>query len=148
MSTLGERLKIALKNKNMKQSVLAYRTGIDRSYITNYISGKYEPKSATLNKMAEILGVSSAWLDGYDVPMHADQSAVYDENSPHGVKIPVLGKVAAVIHIEAITEILDYEEIDSAMLKDGSEFFALQIKGDSMEPRIKDGDVVLFRFNV
>ena len=40
MSTLGERLKIALKNRNMRQSVLAYRIGVDRSYITNYISGK------------------------------------------------------------------------------------------------------------
>lgn len=69
MATFAERLKIALQNKNMKQSVLAYRIGVDRSYISNWLSGKYEAKTETQNQIANILGVSSAWLAGYDVPM-------------------------------------------------------------------------------
>ncbi len=73
MSILSERLKIALKNKNIKQSVLAYRTGIDRSYISNYLSGKYEPKDETIKKMAEILEVSAAWLAGFDAPMLSEE---------------------------------------------------------------------------
>ena len=31
------------------------------------------------------------------------------------------------------------------MIRDGSEYFALQIKGQSMEPKISDGDVVIVR---
>ena len=73
MATFAERLKIALKNKGMKQTVLAYRIGVDRSYISNYLSGKYKPSADTHNKIAEILGVSSTWLSGYDVPMNSSE---------------------------------------------------------------------------
>ena len=61
-----------------------------------------------------------------------------------GVKIPVLGKVPAGVPVEAVEDIIDYEEITVEMAKDG-EFFGLQIKGDSMEPRICAGDVVIVR---
>lgn len=79
--------------------------------------------------------------DAFDV----DINILLGKKIRKGYKIPVLGKVAAGIPIEAITDILDYEEINEDMLKDGSEYFALQIKGSSMEPRIKDGDVVIVR---
>ncbi len=59
-------------------------------------------------------------------------------------RIPVLGDVAAGIPIEAITDVVDYEEIDGALAATG-EFFGLRIKGDSMEPRMRDGDVVIVR---
>jgi len=52
--------------------------------------------------------------------------------------------VAAGIPIEAVTDIVDYEEIDAAMAATG-DFFALRIKGASMEPRMRDGDVVIVR---
>lgn len=61
-----------------------------------------------------------------------------------GVKIPVLGRVVAGIPIEAVTDIIDYEEIPEALAKTG-EFFALKVQGDSMSPRICDGDVVIVR---
>lgn len=61
-----------------------------------------------------------------------------------GWRVPVLGDVAAGIPIEAITDIVDYEEIDAALARTG-EFFGLRIKGDSMEPRMKEGDVVIVR---
>lgn len=63
---------------------------------------------------------------------------------PKFVRIPVLGDVAAGIPIEAIQDIVDYEEIAPAMAKTG-EFFGLRIKGASMEPRMRDGDVVIVR---
>lgn len=59
-------------------------------------------------------------------------------------KIPVLGRVAAGIPLDAIEEIIDYEEIPPKMAADG-EYFALQIKGDSMEPKISNGDIVIVR---
>lgn len=140
MKTFSERLRYALHKNNMKQSVLSYKTGIDKSYISKYLSGVFVPKHDKIILMAKALRVSESWLAGYD---EGD-----DENAfpaPLGYKIPVLGYVAAGIPLEAITEILDYEEIDADWMRDGSEFFALQIKGSSMEPRIKDGDVVIVR---
>ena len=58
--------------------------------------------------------------------------------------VPVLGDVAAGIPIEAITDIVDYEEIDTALANTG-DFFGLRIKGNSMEPRMQEGDVVIVR---
>jgi repressor LexA len=64
--------------------------------------------------------------------------------STGGVWIPVLGEIAAGIPIEAVTDIIDYEEISAEMAANG-EYFALKIKGNSMEPRIVNGDVVIIR---
>lgn len=61
-----------------------------------------------------------------------------------GIRIPVLGNVAAGIPIEAVTDIVDYEEIDATMAKTG-DYFGLRIKGSSMEPRMREGDVVIVR---
>jgi transcriptional regulator with XRE-family HTH domain len=66
-------MKIALKQCNMKQVELSRLTGIDKGSISNYLYGKYEPKSDAINKMAIALNVSEMWLWGYDVPMERDQ---------------------------------------------------------------------------
>ncbi len=59
-----------------------------------------------------------------------------------GVRIPVLGRVAAGIPIEAIEDVDDWEEIPESMAKNG-EYFALRIQGDSMLPEIRQGDIVI-----
>lgn len=61
-----------------------------------------------------------------------------------GVPIPVYGRVAAGVPIEMVEDIIDTEEITEELARTG-EFFALQIHGDSMEPRMKEGDVVIVR---
>lgn len=61
-----------------------------------------------------------------------------------GVRIPVLGRVVAGIPLEAITDIIDYEEIPAQMAKSGT-YFALEVKGRSMEPTLHEGDVVIVR---
>lgn len=67
----------------------------------------------------------------------------YDD-SIKSVQIPVLGRVKAGIPMTAIESIIDYEEISQKQAQTG-EFFGLQIKGDSMEPKISEGDVVIVR---
>ena len=80
---------------------------------------------------------------GFDVPMNIETP--YTPTSVHkGVVINVLGRVAAGIPIEAITDIIDTEEISQELARTG-DFFGLQIHGDSMEPRMYDGDVVIVR---
>lgn len=61
-----------------------------------------------------------------------------------GIKIPVLGSVAAGIPIEAIEDIVDYEEIDEEMAKKG-DFFGLIVKGNSMFPYIIENDILIVR---
>ena len=61
-----------------------------------------------------------------------------------GIRIPVLGRVQAGIPFEAVEEILDWEEISPEMAATG-DYFALRIRGQSMEPRMCDGDVIIIR---
>ena len=56
----------------------------------------------------------------------------------------MLGRVAAGIPIEAIENIIDTEEITEEMARTG-DFFGLKIRGNSMEPKISDGDIVIVR---
>lgn len=60
-------------------------------------------------------------------------------------RIPVFGNVAAGVPIDAITDIEDYEEMWEDEASRYGELFALRIKGDSMEPRICNGDIVIVR---
>lgn len=63
-----DRLRQAMNEAGKKQADLVRETGLDRSAISNYLAGKYEPKQTAIGKMAAVLGVSEMWLWGYDVP--------------------------------------------------------------------------------
>ena len=78
-SSTAERMKIALQRANMKQVELSRITGIDKGSISNYLYGKYEPKSDAINKMAKALNVSEMWLWGYDVPMERQEKTSPEE---------------------------------------------------------------------
>ena len=67
-STTSQRLQQALDEAGMKQADLAKATGLPKGGISNYVTGRYEPKSDVINKLAKALNVSEMWLWGYDVP--------------------------------------------------------------------------------
>lgn len=69
ISLCNERIKEAMKIREMKQIDLAKATGISKPAISQYVSGKYVPKQAATFLIAKALNVSEAWLMGYDVPM-------------------------------------------------------------------------------
>lgn len=120
----------------MKQSDLAKRLSVGQNTISNWETGRTEPDSATLQKLAELFDVSVDYILGHSLTKHISKTG--------GLRIPVLGDVAAGIPIEAVQDIVDYEEIDAAMASSG-EYFGLRIKGSSMEPRMREGDVVIVR---
>lgn len=120
---------------SVKQSDLAAAIQVSQAALSGYETGKFQADIDTYKKIAAYFDVSLDYLLG------ASQSPKI--NSAH-FKIPVLGDVAAGIPIEAITDIVDYEEIDAALARTG-EFFGLRIKGASMEPRMREGDVVIVR---
>ena len=67
--TVNDRIKQALELRNMKQVELVAKTGIDKSQISSYLSGKYKPKQENLSLIAMALEVDEYWLMGQDVPM-------------------------------------------------------------------------------
>jgi repressor LexA len=115
---------------------LASKLGIAKSTISMYENGKREPDYETLELIADFFNVNiGSLLTG---------KTALKSKSATGTCIPVLGYVRAGIPVEAVEDILDYEEISSDLASTG-EFFALKIKGDSMEPKISEGDVVIVR---
>lgn len=63
------RLKEALNVRGLKAVDLCERTGIPKSAVSYYLSGKSEPKSDRIYLISKALNISEAWLLGYDVPM-------------------------------------------------------------------------------
>ena len=115
----------------------------------------------TMKQVAEAVGVSegtiSRWESGDIVNMRRDKIALladvlritpavimgWDEKpKPLARQIPVYGRVAAGIPIEAVENIIDWEEIPADWK---GEYGCLAIKGDSMSPRILDGDRVVVK---
>lgn len=133
---LYEKIKLLRKQKKISQEKLAALTGYsDRSSIAKIEQGKVDLSETKIKIFANALGTTPAYLLGWE-----------DENitSTSALKIPVLGNVAAGIPISAVEDILDYEEVPMSWQSQG-EFFALRIKGDSMENDINDGDTVIVK---
>lgn len=126
-------LRIARKAKGLTQTEVARAIGLTQNGYSYWENGKAKIDREQILKLAALFEVSVDYLLGNTETPTSD-----------GVKIPVLGDVAAGIPIEAVTDILDYEEIDAALARTG-EFFGLRIKGASMEPRMREGDVVIVR---
>ena len=64
----ADRLREAMAEAGKNQAELMRETGLQRSAISRYLSGEYEPKALAVGKMSKVLGVSEMWLFGYDVP--------------------------------------------------------------------------------
>ena len=129
-----EQLRFLRKRDGWTQAEVAARLGVDRSTYAKYENGQSEPNFEMLQKLADLFRSSADFLiGGTDHP-----------SSKSGTWAPVLGDVAAGIPIEAVENIVDYEEIDTAMASTGK-YYGLRIKGSSMEPRIREGDVVIVR---
>lgn len=124
------RMNKAMFLKGIKQSELVIRTGIDKGSLSSYMHGRYMPNADKIAKIANALGVSVNYLLGKEDLPFAKMT------TPKFREVPVIGKVAAGIPIDAQTDIIGTVTTDK-------DVFALRIKGDSMSPRIMDGDVVL-----
>ena len=69
VSTISERLQFVMDKRKIKQIDLARVADVNQGALSRYLKGSYEPKSATIYKLALALDVSDMWLEGYDVPM-------------------------------------------------------------------------------
>lgn len=89
--------------------------------------------------------------DAMGMPLHALLQAADDMPVELGnfdfepVNIPVLGKIPAGVPLSAIEDIEGWEDLSPSMLRGGKEYIALAVKGESMLPEYRDGDVLILR---
>lgn len=137
--SFGAKLKKCRKDMSLSQKEFGQKIGVAESTVSLYESNKRFPDADTLKKISALFEVSLDYLLG-----NAPAKTVQQKTTGRGVRIPILGRVVAGIPIEAVEEILDYEEITPELAATG-EFFALQVKGDSMLPKLEEGDVVIVK---
>lgn len=139
MSSLGNKeimannIRFYLSQNGISQTEICQTLGFSMSTFSDWVHARTYPRIDKIELMANYFGIEKS-----------DLVEEHTKSQRAGVAINVLGRVAAGIPINAITEIIDTEEISEDLAKTG-DFFALKIKGDSMEPRIVDGDVVIVK---
>lgn len=76
----ANRIKTAMLKACKKQADIVKETGINRSAISRYLSGEYEPKQDAIHKIAKCLNVSEMWLWGYECPMERSEVQKKNDN--------------------------------------------------------------------
>lgn len=130
MAEFKDMLKYLREREGLSQSQFAKIIGVSSSTVSMYEVGKRQPDFETEEKIADYFNVSLNVLRG--------------KGESTSTRIPILGRVAAGIPIAMIEETIGWEEIDAKTASRGK-FFALKIAGDSMEPKISNGDIVIVR---
>lgn len=123
---------LILNNKTQKEMCDHFKWPY--STVSSWCSGARLPRMDKVDKMCEYFGVS--------------RSEILDDRKKSFVRasisIPVYSRVAAGLPLEAVEDIIDREEIPERWGQIG-EYFGIRVKGNSMAPRIEDGDVVIVR---
>lgn len=166
VDTFANRLNTAIKARNIKPIELSEKTGIDKSKISSYMSGRYKAKQDGVYLLAKVLNVSEAWLMGLDVPMEKKEYITAEEwsnnkkyvatkNSDGSIsysipltelykdQVPLLGTIKAGYDYLAHENVIDYISIN--FKKEDYDYYALKIVGDSMETIMSDGDYVVIQ---
>ena len=136
MSITTQRIRNLAKAQGRSLTYLCEKLGFKgRTYFTDIENNHRDIPMDKLSIIATLLNTTTDYLLG-----NTEQAAPKTK----AARIPVYGNVAAGIPLEAITDIEDYEEIP-ADVAEAAEYIALRIHGDSMEPKMSEGDVVIVR---
>lgn len=152
MATFSDRIKLLMKEKNLRQiDVLTlseqykekYNIKFNKSHLSQYINGKFNPDKNKVFLLSKVFGVSEAWLLGYNVPRNPKKfknSTVNSSKFNYNIDDKIVNKVPA--HIR---NIVDFDECDFPGYNN-NEFFILKISDDSMEPRMQIDDIIIVKY--
>lgn len=152
--TIGERIKLIREQHKMTQTELADAIGTTKQNVYKYENGIVTNiPSDRVEAIAQFFNISPSYLMGWDESDNSESdlsnlsNAEFDivERPTSFARIPVVGEVAAGITSFADMQIIDYISCDDSILNDGYDYCYLKVKGDSMEPKISEDDLVLIR---
>ncbi|MEG1782918.1 MAG: XRE family transcriptional regulator [Oscillospiraceae bacterium] len=128
-------LPVLRKKMSLTQAQFAKKFGVSTSTVAMWETGQRKPDYHTIIRLCDFFAVGFEELLGVEIIHKAPVETV---------PIPILGFVRAGSPNYACEEVIGYEKINEELSKTG-EFFALKIRGDSMEPKISDGDIVIVK---
>lgn len=82
MSEITNKIRELMAKENMNMTDLAKKSGLNRSTISRYLSGKVEPKTEALSALAQAFHVDVVWLAGFAEPAVPDYLAKYQNSEP------------------------------------------------------------------
>lgn len=131
-----ERIRQLRLLQGLTKAELAERAGISAAYLGRIERGLQQPGIDVLDRLATALGV----------PLTELLSVENTQEDPTAVRIPVIGRTHAGWPIFADEVLEGYLSLPpDATLEGSARYFALRVQGDSMEPTIPDGSIVIVR---
>lgn len=123
--------------KGFTQTEVADYLGLTSSQAYGYYeTGKRKLSVEKAKKLADFFKVPLTYIiSEYDSSNNVVQEL--------GVKVPIVGTIAAGTPILATENIEDYEFVPARVIKPNHNYFFLRVKGDSMNMRFQNGDIVL-----
>lgn len=143
IDTFRNRLKKAMEIRNIKQVDLVEKTSLDKTLINKYLAGVSNARQRKLTLLADALNVNEIWLMGYDVPM--DREIKTDILGNPVASVPLLGAVKAGYNYLAQENWIGTVDVETSLVGDGKDYFALKVKGDSMAPVFIEDDIVIIK---
>jgi repressor LexA len=150
-TTIGERLRTARENKEMDQATLAAKVGVVTRTLQRWEKGEQVPDGLAITRIAKVTAVQPTWLLTGEGEMYAPPPGrpenifplpLQNRHRSRLVDLPLVssvpaGKVSTIFHPDHVDTYVTVDDV-----KDPGAF-ALKVKGNSMAPRIEDGDVVI-----
>ena len=139
--TTGERMKLRRKELGLSAEVVAKKLGVSPATVYRYEKGDIEKLPGDiLPTLSKVLQTTAAYLMGWEEDNSVPVPPGF-EPLPETDRVPRVGQIACGDPILAEENIEDYDSVPAAWRAN----FTLRCRGDSMEPRIKDGDLVAIR---
>lgn len=141
----GKILKELREEKGYTQRELADLLHISHVSVSQYETGVRTPDIYVITNIAKFFNVSVDFMVGSRTTKFEADSVSVNRPAPGKkiISVDVLGTVPAGIPFEAIEDVVGSEEIQISVAESSCDYFALRVKGDSMAPRIRSGDVVI-----
>ncbi|PWB61132.1 MAG: hypothetical protein C3F17_13485 [Bradyrhizobiaceae bacterium] len=147
---IGDRLREARTNRHLDQISLAEKIGVVTRTLQRWEKGEQVPDGVALTKIAKATGVQPTWLltgEGEMYPALSRPRNVFPLNATTKRKVGLVdlplisavpaGKVATMFHPDYVDTYVTVDDVKDPQA------FALKVRGNSMSPRIEDGDIVI-----
>ncbi|MCG9014564.1 XRE family transcriptional regulator [Laribacter hongkongensis] len=147
MNTIGDRVRVARKNKGMTQGQLAAAVGIAQPTLSNLEKGKHA-ETVKIVEIAKTLGVRPEWLSSGAGPMLEGEACALDANVSPGPNIRGMLPLISWVQAGAFCDVIDCLQPGDAEawypcpVTHTPNAYVLRVDGDSMFPEYRDGEMI------
>lgn len=135
--SIADNIKKIREEFGLTQDELGSIAGVSGGAVSTWERGTAEPRMGAVQKISDYLKINKSDI--------VDDETSESSRTSTAHRIPVLGSVPAGVPLEAIEDIIDWEDIPQEWTSGGREYFALRVKNDSMYPKYLDGDTIIVR---